>query len=252
MSVPLRQRSARPSAALLPPAYSAPGLDIAIEEEKGIFYRASSATPTSSRFKTVLLSSLLTAASLGAFYLLAFPFPTPTPTPVPRHVARGLNLCKSHDKVYGPSSDFADRKTSDRFVPGTKPVLLTNATIWTGGEDGHEVIAGGEILLDQGIVKFVGQKAEAGLLEALKEYVHVDVKGQWVTPGIVSCFLFIVAACCGSDGWADSVPLPGRHALARRVRSLELRVCLFSLAHLNPFSLTQSRRSSWPRGSERW
>ncbi|KAJ7589790.1 hypothetical protein C8J56DRAFT_1139426 [Mycena floridula] len=80
-----------------------------------------------------------------------------------------------------PSASFYSRSTSDRFQPGTKPVLLRNATIWTGRVDGFEVIKG-EILMDGGIIKAVG-RVDKALLPA--DVSIVDVKGAWVSPGIV-------------------------------------------------------------------
>lgn len=50
---------------------------------------------------------------------------------------------------------FHERDTSDRFQPGTKPILIRNATIWTGGGDGREVISG-DIFVNGGIIKAVG------------------------------------------------------------------------------------------------
>ncbi|KAG6891468.1 hypothetical protein C0992_006199 [Termitomyces sp. T32_za158] len=47
------------------------------------------------------------------------------------------------------------RSQSNRFVHGTKPVLIKRAKIWTGTENGTEVIYG-DILLDKGLIKSVG------------------------------------------------------------------------------------------------
>lgn len=80
---------------------------------------------------------------------------------------------------------FETRTESDRYEEGTKPVLIRNATIWTGNKDGHEVLYGADVLLARGIIEWVGEadglrKATAMYGKAL-ETVNAD--GAWVTPG---------------------------------------------------------------------
>ncbi|CED83667.1 Metal-dependent hydrolase, composite domain [Phaffia rhodozyma] len=78
-------------------------------------------------------------------------------------------------------------QVSDRFVPGTQPVLLTNATIWTGNKDGQEVILAGSVLLEGGLIKAIS-KSKDDIKDLLKRSCHVheiDVGGKWITPGIV-------------------------------------------------------------------
>ncbi|CAK5274361.1 unnamed protein product [Mycena citricolor] len=89
-----------------------------------------------------------------------------------------------------PSDSYpTDRKTSDRYVPGTRPVLLRNATLWTGRDDGREIIRGASILLDQGLIVAVLQEMPdvQGLAKerGLENIDVVDVQGKWVSPGIV-------------------------------------------------------------------
>ena len=58
-----------------------------------------------------------------------------------------------------------------------------NATIWTGGEDGKQVVYG-DILLDRGIITKVGQISRQLTGEAnLDAYNHIDAQGKWVSPG---------------------------------------------------------------------
>ncbi|CAK5281395.1 unnamed protein product [Mycena citricolor] len=91
-----------------------------------------------------------------------------------------------------PAASYpAHRQQSDRYVRGTRPVLLRNATLWTGRDEGREVVRGASVLLDRGLVVAVlaeipdaARLAEtwglpAGLLDV------VDVHGKWVTPGMV-------------------------------------------------------------------
>jgi hypothetical protein len=60
--------------------------------------------------------------------------------------------------------------------------LLRNATIWTGGTRGFEIVEG-DLLLDQGLIKAVG-RLEPNILETYKmDLVEMDLEGAWVTPG---------------------------------------------------------------------
>ena len=68
-----------------------------------------------------------------------------------------------------------DAKTSYSLV------CLQNATVWTGGADGLEVV-NGDILLDGGIIKRVGDVG-VDLLAQYTDIARVDAKGQWVSPG---------------------------------------------------------------------
>lgn len=119
-----------------------------------------------------LSNSLLRTASLTALCLAApallytsafsssFPFPRP---PTPSHVQDGLRSCRDNAHQPGPPADFGDRTTSDRFVPGTKAVLIRNATIWTGEDMGNEVLESSDLLLDGGIIKAVGSVGKDAL-----------------------------------------------------------------------------------------
>lgn len=93
-----------------------------------------------------------------------------------------LNRCKYIKRPAGPSDLFYSRSQSDRFVLGTKPVLLRNAKIWTGARNGTEMIFG-DIFLDKGLVKAIGY-IPPNLLEN-GDFELYDVQGAWVTPGIV-------------------------------------------------------------------
>jgi dihydroorotase-like cyclic amidohydrolase len=65
-------------------------------------------------------------------------------------------------------------------VKGTKPTLIRNATIWTGLDDGKEVIQG-DILIDKGLIKKVWSDSVD-----LRSYANVEVldaAGAWVSPG---------------------------------------------------------------------
>ena len=88
------------------------------------------------------------------------------------------------------TSNFAkDRTMSDRFEVGTKSVLLSNGTLWTGAQNGEEVIYGGSVLLKNGVIFKIGKHSDVMTdVQALTEKDEVetiDLEGKWVTPGIV-------------------------------------------------------------------
>jgi hypothetical protein len=99
----------------------------------------------------------------------------------PPHAASTLLKCHSLSLKPDLPLNAPEREYSDRFEPGTKPVLLKNARIWTGANNGTEII-NGSIFLDKGIIQRVG-KIDLALLPS--DTVVLDAKNAWVTPGIV-------------------------------------------------------------------
>ncbi|KIK69905.1 hypothetical protein GYMLUDRAFT_187332 [Collybiopsis luxurians FD-317 M1] len=100
--------------------------------------------------------------------------------PVPSLLIR---KCNSIHKPAGKSDAYnpSTRSVSDRFVPGTPPVLIKNAKILTGARNGTEIIFG-DILLDKGVVQAVGYIPSALLTNDLEK---IDAGGKWITPGLV-------------------------------------------------------------------
>ncbi|KAJ6570163.1 carbohydrate esterase family 9 protein [Mycena vulgaris] len=93
--------------------------------------------------------------------------------------------CRALHLQAGPPKDFHERTESDRFVPGTRPHLIRNAKLWTGGNNGTEIVSG-DVLIDKGLIKGVGHFGSAALLEMYgSELVVIDARDAWVTPGIV-------------------------------------------------------------------
>ena len=84
--------------------------------------------------------------------------------------------------VPGASDDFHEREVSDRYEAGTRATLIRNATIWTGGKNGVEVVHG-DLLLDQGLVKDIGKIPQSRIASAF-DLTVVDANGAWVTPGL--------------------------------------------------------------------
>ncbi|KAF4563368.1 hypothetical protein EYR40_006911 [Pleurotus pulmonarius] len=141
-------------------------------------------TPHSAKFRRLLATLLLStlALSLSAYNLWSTEQDRTLVKP-PLHSKEILDQCRALELEPGPPADFHLRKASDRFVPGTKPVLIKNATIWTGETSGYEVIKG-DLLLDKGLIQSIGDVGEDVILK-YKELDIVDVAGSWVTPGIV-------------------------------------------------------------------
>ncbi|KAJ3866956.1 hypothetical protein EV359DRAFT_61910 [Lentinula novae-zelandiae] len=91
---------------------------------------------------------------------------------VPINAPQIIQKCSTLNVIPGPPQDFDSRKESDRYVPGTNPTLIKNATIWTGNVKGLEIILG-DLLLDKGMIQAVG------------EIPVIDANGSWLSPGIV-------------------------------------------------------------------
>jgi hypothetical protein len=129
-------------------------------------------------------------------YFLSSGFPTlfHRTEQLPFHAERSLARCASLRVSAGPPTDLHDRTESDRFEHGTKGTLLHNARIWTGENNGTEVIHG-DVFLDKGIIQGVGNLNLSALrfhvngMMARGELNVVDVHGAWVTPGCVSIAL---------------------------------------------------------------
>ncbi|KAJ7650653.1 hypothetical protein FB45DRAFT_888386 [Roridomyces roridus] len=128
-------------------------------------------------------------------------------TKLPLNYETTLARCRALHVKPAPPPSFCTRKESDRFQPGTRPVLLKNATIWTGGVDGLEVLKG-DIFMNRGIIVATGVITKS-LLDAYEHDV-VDVEGAWVTPGIVDVHAHLgVGASPQLDGADDANSIKG-------------------------------------------
>lgn len=138
---------------------------------------------------------LVIFALLASFQLCVIGSRSPTlfrrTVQLPIHAERSLARCASLKFAAGPPANFHDRKVSDRFVQGTKATLLHNARIWTGENNGTEILRG-DVFVDKGIIRSVGDVNLDALgldldgMIACGEVDVVDVGGAWVTPGCVS------------------------------------------------------------------
>ncbi len=101
-----------------------------------------------------------------------------------KHASAIISRCRRLTAQAKPPAGFHSRTHSDRFEEGTRPVLIRNANIWTGNKNGTEII-NADILLDKGIIKSIGHLRGTFIKTYGKELEIVDVKGAWVTPGLV-------------------------------------------------------------------
>lgn len=126
---------------------------------------------------------LVALGSLGFLVYNALSLPhIPKSRPLPPDALSALSKCKSLKIKPGPPDSFWSRTESERWEPGTPPTLLQNATIWTGGNNGDEIVLG-DVLLDKGMIKAVGRIPPA-LLDAVgSKLVVKNVQGAWVSPG---------------------------------------------------------------------
>lgn len=102
----------------------------------------------------------------------------------PPHIQAVINKCLSLQQEPGPSPDFWKRSRSDRFERGTRPVLIKGGRIWTGRENGTQVIYG-DILMEKGVIQNVGRLGWLDLTAFGGDLQVVDAKGAWITPGLV-------------------------------------------------------------------
>jgi hypothetical protein len=101
---------------------------------------------------------------------------------IPPHAEALLAKCAALNEGAGPPANFWKRSHSDRFVPGTKPLLIRNARIWTGAQNGTEVIQG-SVLLENGLIRTISRGHTPIPRGPYKDLEVVDVGGAWVTPG---------------------------------------------------------------------
>jgi hypothetical protein len=95
-----------------------------------------------------------------------------------------LAWCASLKSETGHPEDLQRRSRSDRFVVGTKPVLIKGARVWTGERNGTEIVTG-DVLLDKGIIRGVGHSATAALAAHTGDITVIDARGAWITPGLI-------------------------------------------------------------------
>ena len=94
-----------------------------------------------------------------------------------------LSHCAALKIIPSPPQDFHSREESDRFEPGTNATLIRNCVIFTGKDNGTEVIHG-DILLDKGVIKGLG-KISGRVIDDTPNLTIIDANYAWVTPGLI-------------------------------------------------------------------
>ncbi|KAK8845279.1 hypothetical protein IAR55_005992 [Kwoniella newhampshirensis] len=154
------------------------------------------------------LTALLTCLIILKYYDY-FPFPS---KPLPGFVEDGIRQCKLIEHGPPVKKPFtSSRKVSDRYVPSTKAVWLKNATVWTGEKDGKEILRQVDVLLDGGMIRRIGKSSDTQKAETLsREIEEVDLKGLWVTPGIVDLHSHLgVSAIPALESYSDGNSFKG-------------------------------------------
>lgn len=159
---------------------------------------------------TILASFSTLAFLFIAYHLLTGDiYITNTAYRLPAHASATISRCQALAVRAGPPDNFHQRSKSDRFVEGTKPVLIKRAKIWTGLRNGTEVIRG-DILIENGIFKSVGPISRDALDAFGNDLIIIDAKNSWITPGIVDIHSHLGdAASPALDGAEDDNSLKG-------------------------------------------
>lgn len=139
------------------------------------------ATTRATVVRALAATILFTLAAITSFGITTQR--TSAHTTVPINAAQIVQQCQALNVLPSAPKDFHLRGESDRYVPGTAPTLIRNATIWTGDASGHDVVVG-DILLDKGVIREVGWINES-VLKLYDNVTVVDAGGAWVTPGYV-------------------------------------------------------------------
>ncbi|KAJ7253708.1 carbohydrate esterase family 9 protein [Mycena haematopus] len=135
------------------------------------------------RVKPILFTLRVALFAVFSYTLIYLLWPNAPTETLPINSAVIIAQCRALHLTPGPPDDFRSRTQSDRFEGGTKPTLIRNATIWTGLDDGNEVIQG-DILIDKGLIKKVGS-VDKSTLRSYTDIIVLDAAGSWVSPGIV-------------------------------------------------------------------
>ncbi|KIR29030.1 amidohydrolase [Cryptococcus deuterogattii LA55] len=141
---------------------------------------------TRNDMRTVFFTGLgLFALALYVSQNVSFPFPS-KPQPLPDFITKGMEQCKIISRPPPRFERFDNkREKNDRFVLGTKSVWLKNGTVWTGEDDGNEILQGVDLFLENGVIRKIGSALELDEILMGTEYDEVELGGAWVTPGSI-------------------------------------------------------------------
>jgi hypothetical protein len=93
-----------------------------------------------------------------------------------------LDRCAGLESIPVVPQNFRDRESSERYEYGNNATLIRDATIFTGKNNGKEIIRG-DILLDRGVVKGVGW-IPARVIDEAENLTVLEAHGAWITPGL--------------------------------------------------------------------
>ncbi|EIW82933.1 composite domain of metallo-dependent hydrolase [Coniophora puteana RWD-64-598 SS2] len=145
----------------------------------------SSARPKPRTTLSSLLALCTVVTSLTFLSALKLTYWDAPPVARPLHADETILKCQALTLKPGPPADFHQRTVSDRFVSGTKSVLIRNASIWTGEDSGRESIHG-DIFIHNGIIQSIGRvDLDSHFLDSYDAVSIIDAAGSWVTPGII-------------------------------------------------------------------
>jgi len=161
-------------------------------------FRLSSHSPSVAAVLSIAVATAfaIVSTSIWTFTKFSgFPFPVDPITPNFNAEAKQaiLSRCALLRATPHPQKLFHSREESDRFESGTNATLIRNALIFTGKDNGTDVIHG-DILLDKGIVKGIG-KISGRVIDNTPNLTIVNANGAWVTPGL-GIFLFTFTFYC--------------------------------------------------------
>lgn len=107
--------------------------------------------------------------------------------PVVSQTEEDSNLEEAEEKPFISPFSLPFGPYAYESIPDQKDLWIQNAHIWTSGPDGN--IEGGDLLISDGTIKFVGSHEEA--IEFVKEskttWEEIDAKGMHITPGLIDC-----------------------------------------------------------------
>ncbi|KAN0063758.1 hypothetical protein ACQY0O_003808 [Thecaphora frezii] len=189
-----------------------------LPEEDAMLPRYESATPRRRaapagrvllRASFAALLALVSLASLVSFHSsTAGVHRVYQPSPNPRlqeTFAQSLDRCREIATPAGPPAGFHSRTVSDRFEQGTRDLLIRNATIWTGEDNGHEVLHHYDVLVSKGLIKAITKSGHGELPRAAADTHIIDAAGRWLTPGLVDMHVHLsVSPSPALDGSEDT------------------------------------------------
>jgi len=128
---------------------------------------------------TFLASSFLAGRTESLFSRRDPDYNTIPPINAQREI---LNHCAALKATPIVPQAFYSRKESERYEYGNNATLIRGASIFTGRENGREIIHG-DILLDRGSIRGIGG-IPAKTIDRAENLTVIEAHGAWITPGL--------------------------------------------------------------------